>query len=101
MLILYKERRNKIKNKNNSKNKNNFRLQTKLEKSLISKDKKINRGIFSDSKTINYDKYDKQIHDRIIELGHNDNAWDDNAQSSVLWKEHTPGQEIMCNIIKP
>ena len=47
------------------------------------------------------DKYDKQIHDRIIELGHNDNAWDDNAQTSVLWKEHTPGQEIMCNIIKP
>ena len=55
MLILYKERRNKIKNKNNSKNKNNFRLQTKLEKSLISKDKKINSGIFSNSKTINYD----------------------------------------------
>jgi hypothetical protein len=56
MLILYKERRNKIKNKNNSTNKNIFRLQTKLEKSFISKDKKINKGIFSNSKTINYDK---------------------------------------------
>lgn len=47
------------------------------------------------------DKYDKQIHDRIIELGHNDTAWDENTQSSVLWKEHTPGQEIMSNILKP
>ena len=56
MLILYKERRNKIKNKNNSTNKNIFRLQTKLGKSFISKDKKINKGIFSNSKTINYDK---------------------------------------------
>ena len=56
MLIFYKERRSKIKNKDNSSNKNIFRLQTKMEKSYISKDKKNNKGIFPNSKTINYDK---------------------------------------------
>lgn len=47
-----------------------------------------------------YRKYDKAIHDRILELGFSDYAWDEKEGSSVLWKEHTPGQEIMCNVIE-
>ena len=53
MLLYYNERRNKIKNKNNSTTKNVFRLQTKMDKSFISKDKKINKGLFANSKMIN------------------------------------------------
>ena len=56
MLLYYNERRNKIKNKNNSTTKNVFRLQTKMDKSFISKDKKINKGLFANSKTINFEK---------------------------------------------
>lgn len=46
-------------------------------------------------------KYDKQIHDRIIELGFKDDPWDETQQCSILWKEHTPNQEIMNYIYNP
>ena len=46
-------------------------------------------------------KYDKQIHDRIIELGFKDDPWDETQQCSILWKEHIPNQEIMNYIYKP
>ena len=47
-----------------------------------------------------YEKYDKQIHDRILELGYEDTAWDYESNRSVLWKEHEPGKEIMSNLLE-
>lgn len=44
-----------------------------------------------------YENYDKQIHDRIIELGYDDIAWDSDTNHSVLWKKHERGKEIMSN----
>ena len=46
-------------------------------------------------------RFDQAIHDRIIELGYKDNAWDEEKGYSILWKEHEPGQEIMSNYYKP
>jgi len=45
--------------------------------------------------------YDKKVHDRIIELGYFDNAWDYNSGCSILWKNHKPGCEIMSHLLKP
>lgn len=45
--------------------------------------------------------YDNDIHNRILELGFKDDPWDENTQSSTLWKEHEPGQEIMSYLYKP
>ena len=45
--------------------------------------------------------YDKQIHDRILELGFKDTAWDDDSGASILWKEHTPGENTMSNLYTP
>ena len=42
-------------------------------------------------------KYDKQVHDRIIELGFKDDPWNEEGNYSYLGKEHIPGQNIMCN----
>lgn len=44
-------------------------------------------------------KYDEQIHNRILELGYNDDPWDDSLGSSVLWKEHEAGKEIMSDLL--
>lgn len=46
-----------------------------------------------------YRKYDKQIHDRIIELGFSDYAWDEKNGCSSLNKEHIPGLEVMSNLL--
>lgn len=46
-------------------------------------------------------KYDKAIHERVISLGYKDDPWDANGEYSTLWKEHKPGQNIMCHIYKP
>ena len=43
-------------------------------------------------------KYDQQVHDRIIELGFEDVAWNDEDGCSFLWSEHEPGV-AMCNVI--
>lgn len=48
-----------------------------------------------------YSKYDKQIHDRIIELGFEDIAWDEERGCSDLWKKHIPKQQIMNYIYTP
>ena len=39
--------------------------------------------------------YDKAIHERILELGYEDSAWDEEENSSILWKKHTPGENVM------
>lgn len=44
--------------------------------------------------------YDKKIHDRILELGFNDDPWDYTSNSSILWKEHIPGLNAMNNTLK-
>ena len=45
--------------------------------------------------------YDKQIHDRILELGYKDTAWNEELGYSTLWKLHIPGQNIMSNLYTP
>lgn len=45
--------------------------------------------------------YDYKIHERILEFGFSDYAWDDKLGYSVLWKEHKPGLEIMSNLVNP
>ncbi len=45
--------------------------------------------------------YDLPIHNRILELGFNDIAWDYSRGYSTLWKPHTPGQEMMNNFYIP
>lgn len=45
--------------------------------------------------------YDKKIHERIIELGYSDYAWNEATNSSDLWKNHTPGLEVMSNLFVP
>ena len=47
------------------------------------------------------DAYDEKIHNRILELGFHDNAWSEEENCSILWKEHTPGMEIMNYVYKP
>lgn len=45
--------------------------------------------------------YDKDIHNRILELGFSDYAWDENENKSIIWKKHQPGLEIMSHLVKP
>jgi hypothetical protein len=45
--------------------------------------------------------YDKPIHDRIIELGYEDDPWNDLRGYSEIWKQHTPGQNMMNNLYEP
>jgi hypothetical protein len=40
-------------------------------------------------------KYDEEIHQRILSLGFNDDPWDENLGYSNLHKEHEPNKEIM------
>ena len=46
-------------------------------------------------------RYDKQIHDRILQLGYNDIAWDEQQGCSVLWAPHERGLEIMSRTYSP
>lgn len=46
-------------------------------------------------------RFDKDIHDRILSLGHKDTAWNEEKGVSILWEDHEPGQEIMSNYYKP
>ena len=39
--------------------------------------------------------YDKKIHERILELGFNDDPWNEKLGHSQLWKPHTPNQNVM------
>ena len=69
MLLLYKETRNKIKNKFNSTNKNDYRLQSYNNDSFNFNGNKTTKGISSNSKTINYEKSNSfLIHKKIEEL---------------------------------
>ena len=43
-------------------------------------------------------KYDMDIHNRILELGYEDTAWNEEFQTSVLWREHEV-TNIMNHII--
>lgn len=43
------------------------------------------------------DVYDRKIHDRILELGFEDDPWNEEYQTSQLWKEHEPNQNVMNN----
>lgn len=43
-------------------------------------------------------KYDSEIHKRILELGFEDTAWNDELQTSVLWIEHTPSNKMNYNV---
>jgi glycosyltransferase involved in cell wall biosynthesis len=47
------------------------------------------------------EKYDDAIHERILKLGFTDYAWDYEHGYSTLWKEHTPGLEIMSHLLQP
>lgn len=40
-------------------------------------------------------RYDKDIHERILSLGFNDNAWNEEEGRSVLWQDHESGKEMM------
>ena len=44
--------------------------------------------------------YDKKIHERILELGFTDYAWNENRGESELWRDHEPGLEVMSNLLK-
>lgn len=45
-------------------------------------------------------KYDSAIHNRILELGYEDTAWNEEGGYSDIWKDHEV-TNIMCNIYKP
>ena len=47
------------------------------------------------------DHYDLAIHNRIEELGFYDEPWNNETNSSVLWQNHEPNQNIMNYIYKP
>ena len=47
------------------------------------------------------DIYDELIHRRILGLGFKDEAWSDGLYRSILWKQHTPGKNIMNHTYKP
>ena len=47
------------------------------------------------------DVYDKKIHDRILELGFEDDPWNEERNTSELWKEHIPNQNVMNNLFNP
>ena len=46
-------------------------------------------------------RFDKEIHNRILELGMKDEAWDEKSGESVLWKDHVAGKNIMNNTYIP
>lgn len=46
-------------------------------------------------------RYDRKVHDRIVELGYEDTAWDDISGCSVLNRPHEPGKQIMSWLYKP
>lgn len=46
-------------------------------------------------------RFDAEIHKRIIDLGYVDDAWDDNLGYSILDKKHEPGQNMMNNFYTP
>jgi len=46
-------------------------------------------------------RFDKLIHQRILELGYDDYAWDKQYDSSILWRTHKPGLNIMSHLYKP
>ena len=46
-------------------------------------------------------RFDDDIHRRIIELDHDDIAWDKNYWCSILWRTHIPGLEMMNNFYIP
>ena len=50
--------------------------------------------------TLLYRKYDKEIHERILELGMKDTAWDENLGYSSIWAEHKRGEQAMNYILK-
>lgn len=43
-------------------------------------------------------KYDMAVHKRILELGFEDTAWNEQEQTSILWVDHEPSN-IMNNIL--
>lgn len=45
------------------------------------------------------DVYDKKIHERILELGFEDPAWNEQLGHSQLWKPHTPNENVMNNLL--
>lgn len=45
------------------------------------------------------EKYDKQVHDRVLELGAIDDPWDEENGYSYLDKPHIKGQNILCNVL--
>lgn len=45
--------------------------------------------------------YDKAIHERILSLGYEDTAWNNELGYSTLWINHTPGQNMMNNFYIP
>lgn len=46
-------------------------------------------------------RFDKEIHNRILELGMKDEAWDEKSGESALWKDHVAGKNIMNNTYIP
>ena len=46
-------------------------------------------------------RYDRVIHDRILELGYDDTPWDDEAGCSFMTKPHEPGRQTMSWLYKP
>ena len=46
-------------------------------------------------------RFDEMIHNRIIELGSKDEAWNDQYGYSELWKSHTPGKNMLNNVYTP
>lgn len=47
------------------------------------------------------ERFDKEIHNRILELGKEDDAWDESAGQSMLWKKHEAGKNMMNNFYIP
>lgn len=47
------------------------------------------------------ERFDKEIHNRILELGKEDDAWDESTGQSILWKKHEAGKNMMNNFYIP
>ena len=46
-------------------------------------------------------RFDLLIHNRILELGGVDDAWDEASGQSLLWKKHEPGKNMLNNLYTP
>jgi hypothetical protein len=46
-------------------------------------------------------RYDKLIHNRILELGYEDDPWNKQYEYSELWKKHKPNQNVMNYTYNP